>query len=83
MITPKRLIILEGEIVDSEGRPNIHLKECAFDDKHECDCVYGVARELLSELKDSLVREKKNREEMTRFASRMTSYLEDQIKVHE
>lgn len=80
MITPKRLIILEGEIVDHEGLSNIHLKECSFDDRHECDCVYGVARELLSELKDSLSREKKKREEISRFASKLTEWIEEQIK---
>ena len=79
MITPERIEEIEDMLV-SGGEIVIHKEDCTIVEKGECNCVFGIARELLSELKESLAREEKNREEITRFAKKLSGWIEDQIK---
>lgn len=67
MITPERIEEIGKEIFNTQALPN------------ETDRIYRMARELFSELKDSLSREKKKREEVSRFASKLTEWIEEQI----
>jgi len=77
MITPERIVAIDGKLV--YGGDNVHDKYCDLSHISECECIYGMARELLSELKDSIAREKKKREEVSRFASKLTGWIEEQI----
>ena len=78
MITPERIAEIEHQSVDSDGN-NSHLTYCATTCKKPCDCLYKAVRELLSELKDSLAREEKNREQIARFTKQLTTWIEEQI----
>jgi len=79
MITPERIEEIEETLVSGVGY-DFHESSCPIKNyKNECDCMHGIARELLSELKDSLSREKKKREEVSRFASKLTEWIEEQI----
>jgi len=82
MITPERIEKIEGLLfTGAKIRMTAHTNSCGalYPNTQECNCIYRTARELLSELKDSLSREKKKREEVSRFASKLTEWIEEQI----
>lgn len=78
MITPERIAEIEKRIYKG-GKESGHEPPCDALYELKCSCIYGMARELLGELKSSLAREKKKREEVSRFASKLTEWIEDQI----
>ncbi len=55
MITSERIAEIE-ESLSSGGDINRHANGtyCKISTVADCDCIYGIARELLSELKDSI-----------------------------
>jgi len=78
MITPERIAETQSKLYKGKEVSG-HEPPCDALYQLKCTCIYGVARELLSELKDSLSREKKKREEVSRFASKLTEWIEEQI----
>jgi len=82
MITPEIITEIECRVFDRDKTHSLpHEKDCAILDLEtlKCTCIYGIARELVHELKKSLSREKKKREEVSRFASKLTEWIEEQI----
>ena len=80
MITPERIAEIEKEIKRGYVK-DYHEDDCdnLMNVEEKCNCIYGLARELVSELKESLAREEKNREQIYRFAKKLTGWIEEQI----
>lgn len=78
MITPERIAEIENQLVGHKGG-QAHMEHCAANYKRECNCVYSTMRDLLKELKESLAREEKNKEEIARFAKKLSTWIEEQI----
>lgn len=86
MITRERIKEIEEILFSKHGyvMAPLHKKGCGAahtnSKNEECDCGSKLVQELLRELKDSISREKKKREEVSRFAKSLTEWIEDQIK---